>query len=127
MATHRNNALEGEKRQVPQNATTAGSMDITSRTARNEGNRGSQDVNQADPRQSNADCAPETSTSKSDLGTAKRLINQESNSKGDSKSTSARTSAPSDSNLTFKKDGTVVIYKTEESPVQIIDPAMPIS
>ena len=62
-----------------------------------------------------------------ELETAKRLLSQESASKSDSMPTSARTSALSDQTSAFKKDGTAVIYETEESPVQIIDLAMPMS
>ncbi len=61
------------------------------------------------------------------LETAKRLLSQESGSKIDSKPTSARTSALNDPTSAFKTDGTAVIYETEESPVRIIDPAMPMS
>ena len=32
-----------------------------------------------------------------------------------------------DPSTAFKKDGTAVIYETEESPVRIIDQAMPVS
>ena len=58
---------------------------------------------------------------------AKRLLSQESGSKGDFKPTSVRASALSDPTSTFKKDGTAVSYETEKSPVQTIDPAMPMS
>ncbi len=61
------------------------------------------------------------------METAKRLLSQESVSKSDSKPTPARTSALNDPTSMFKKDGTAVIYETEESPVRIIDPAMPMS
>ena len=59
------------------------------------------------------------------MKTAKRLLSQESVSKNDSKPTSARTSASNDSDSMCKKDCTAVIYETDESPVRIIDPAMP--
>ena len=55
---------------------------------------------------------------------AKRLLGKGSTSESDSKSTSARTSASSDSSSVFKKDGTAILYDTEESPVQIIDPSL---
>lgn len=61
------------------------------------------------------------------LETAKRLISHESVLTGDSKPTSARISAPSDPTSAFKKDGTAIIYETDESPVQLIDPTMPMS
>ena len=61
------------------------------------------------------------------METAKRLLSQESVFKNDSKPTSPRTSALNDSTSTFIKDGTAVINETEESPVRIIDPAMPMS
>ena len=60
------------------------------------------------------------------LETAKRMLSQESAS-SDFKLTLARTSTPSDSISVFKKDGTAIIYETDNSPVQIIDPAMPMS
>ena len=61
------------------------------------------------------------------LEEAKRLSGIGSTSESDSKSTSACTSAPSDSSLVFKKDGTAIVYDSEESPVQIIDPSLPMS
>ena len=62
-----------------------------------------------------------------ELETAKRLLRQESGSKSDSKPISGRTSALNDQTSAYKKDGTAVIYETEESPVRIIDSAMPMS
>ena len=61
------------------------------------------------------------------LETVKRLLSQESVFKSDSKPTSARTSALNYATSAFKKDGTAVFYEAEESPVRIIDPAMPMS
>ncbi len=61
----------------------------------------------------------------SQLETAKRLLSQDSESKNDSKPTSARSSVLNDPTSAFKKDGTAVAYETEESPVRIIDLAMP--
>ncbi len=115
MGARRNDGLEDEKQQVPQNATTAVSLDITDRTALNEGNRGLQDVNRGDQQQLSVDCAPGITTSESAHRWKRRS------------DYSARTSALNDSTSTFKKDGTAVIYETEESPVRIIDPAMPMS
>ena len=59
--------------------------------------------------------------------TTKRLLSQESVSKSDSKPTTARTSALNDPTSAFKKDGTAIIYKTEESPVRLNDPSLPMS
>ena len=61
------------------------------------------------------------------METVKQLLSQESGSKCDSKPTSAQTSALNDPTSSFKTDGTAVIYKTEESPVRIIDTAKPMS
>ena len=61
------------------------------------------------------------------METANRLLSEESGSKSDFKPTSARTSALNDQISAFKQDGTAVIYETEESPVGIVDPAMPMS
>ena len=61
------------------------------------------------------------------LEEAKRLLGKGSMTESNLKSTSARTSAPSDSSSLFKKDGTAIVYDTEESPVQIIDPSLPMS
>ena len=63
----------------------------------------------------------------STVGEAKRLLGKGSMTESDLKSTLARTSAPSVSSLVFKKDGTAIVYDTEESPVQIIDPSLPMS
>ena len=63
-----------------------------------------------------------------ELGTAKRLLSQKSVSNSDSKPTNLGTNlSPDDSTSAFKKDVTKFIYETEESPVQIINPAMPMS
>ena len=61
------------------------------------------------------------------LEAAKRLLTQETSAKTDTKQNLSRTSAPSDSSAAFKKDGTAVVYEAEDSPVQIYDPALPMS
>ena len=61
------------------------------------------------------------------LEEAKRLLGRGLASKSDSKPTSARTSAQSDTNSAFKKNGTVVNYETAELLIQINDPTMPMS
>ena len=61
------------------------------------------------------------------LEKAKRLLGKESTSKSDFNSTSARTSVTRDSRSVFKKAGTAIVYDTEESPVQIFDPSLPMS
>ena len=57
------------------------------------------------------------------LGKSKQWLSQESTAKGDSK----LTSAPNDLSSAFKKDGTIIVYDTEESPVQILDPSLSMS
>ena len=47
------------------------------------------------------------------LEKAKQWLSQKSTAKGESKSTSARTSVSSDSSSVFKKDGTGIVYDTE--------------
>ena len=129
MGTRRYDGRESEKRQVPQNATTAASMDTTGRTTPKR--RKSKFTGRQATRPSVIECrlfaknhyvreCPQ-------LETAKRLFSQESGSKSDSKPTSARTSALNDPTLAFKKDCTAVIYETEKSQIRIIDPAMPMS
>ena len=61
------------------------------------------------------------------LEEAKRLLRRGLTSESDSKPTSARISAPSDSSSAFNKNGTAVNYETYESPVQINDPMIPMS
>ena len=61
------------------------------------------------------------------LEAAKRLLKQEASAKTDTKTNAARTSTVSDSSVNFKKDGTAVIFETEDSPVQVCDPALPMS
>ena len=60
------------------------------------------------------------------LEIAKRLLRQEASTKTDSKPTSTRTSAPTDSTTAFKKDGTAVVFETNDSPVRVCDPALPV-
>ena len=59
------------------------------------------------------------------LEEAQRLLGKGSTSESDSTSTLARTSAPSDSSSVVKKDVTAIVYDTEESPVQVIAPSLP--
>ena len=45
----------------------------------------------------------------------------------ESESSKPRTSAPGDANTAFKKEATAVVYDAEDSPVQVCDPALPVS
>ena len=63
----------------------------------------------------------------STTGGGEAVAQQRETSESDSKPTSVRTSAPSDSSSVFKKNGTSVNYETDKSPVQINDLTIPMS
>ena len=60
------------------------------------------------------------------LEIAKRaVVNSDKATKPESKQTSSHTSTNADSKETFKKDGTAIVCEGQQSPVQVLDPALP--